>query len=78
MLTQIREWILQRRQQAAINQFRKHSATFGHDLSHLSDDEVKQGVKKAAFAVTQFGMTIGDAGKVFRRMGLAAQEVSGL
>jgi hypothetical protein len=76
MLIQIKEWILQQRKRAAISRFRKHSAALGYDLSHLSDDELEQGVNKAATTISQFGITIAGAGKVFRRLGLAAQKMS--
>lgn len=76
MLTQIREWILQRRRRAAISRFRKNSAALGYDLSHLSDEELEQGINKTAATVSQLGMTIAEAGKVFRRLGLAAQKMS--
>jgi hypothetical protein len=66
--------IKDRMQCRTIGRIRIHLLFFGFDVSHLSDDELLEGIMDAGLAISQSGVTVDEAATSLRALG---REISG-
>ena len=57
---------MQEREKLCIIQIRNCFVLFGHDLSDVSDDDLKKGILESSKAVSNFGISVSQAADAMR------------
>ena len=59
---------MERRKRKAIRNIRSHLAFFGHDMSHLTDEELEERVKAAHKVIGSAGITMAEGSERLRAL----------
>jgi len=77
-----KQWILSivmcflsegKKEQIYIARLRAEFIFFGHDISDMTDEEIKEGIKNIANKIGQFGATAEEAAKAFRVLSITVE-----
>lgn len=62
-MKRFKEWLAKRRHAKSLRIIRENFKFFGHDLSHLTDEELEAGILRAHKAMKYSGVTLQQAHK---------------